>query len=632
MIETSRSTRAPIWLAALLTLSWWGLLAWQIASDPEFAAGAERMLLVAALGCAVPALPWAVAAAFLAASRRGSISHAALAEESAADVEARMAGIAGRIGLLRDAVSADLANLLTAADALEARTRAAHEAVDEAARRADAATTSANALAEALPAATQAGSLLLETLAQSAPETARQQAALEQAFNVAKAVVAARQNLQESGAEAARAIQQRLDTIAARADGIDHRLKTQQASMEALTASAERALKVLDARLEHSARLSSTQLDALAGRVSATSSAIDALAEPLRGATAQAEKLDGSVAHLRETALQTVDVLEATLPQQAVRAGKAAETMRLELDALIAAVDAAADRATALAQPVQASREALVGAAQEFASQREAMETAGHALVVELNQARTLIAEVEETTAATSLAAATRLVDAMTRVREVAAQAAGTMRETLAGVIEEARDALGNAAADATRRSFIEPVDAKIRETSQAVDAAGEVARAVAERTAASLAALAGTTRALDARIAERDREVGWANQEALASAASLLNDRLASAAIDLSAALGRPMDEADWAAWRQGKRGIFGRRAMELVGRHERERLQQLVRDDATFAAAAHRYIADYDALLGRLGADPRNEPLAALMRDTPHGRLAAVLSETLS
>ncbi|MGQ5701279.1 hypothetical protein ACUJ46_04405 [Sandaracinobacteroides sp. A072] len=415
----------------------------------------------------------------------------------------------------------------------------------------------------------------------------------------------------------------RLAALVEQADAIEARLNAHAATTDTLATTGERAFQLLDARLQHSSETARGTLDRLSARVQEVSGELAALTQPLKQTQTATQDLDTSVNRLRETTMQTVDVLGETLPARTVEAGKAAETLSGDLRALCAAIDDAHAKAASLAEPISSSQAALEAASAGYAAQRAAIEAAGQALVVELEQARQLIGEVEEQTRDTSLAAATRLVDAMGRVREVASQATGTMREMLDGVLAEARESLEKAADEAMRRSFAEPIALKAREAEAAASAA-------AERTAGSMATLANALKQVEQRGQERLSSLEAARQEELLAAATLLTDRLAQASVSIATALDKPMDDQDWVRWRKGERSFFNKKALSLLARNEARELRALVASDGDFARAARDYSASFDALVRRF-EDPA-PALAAALQDSQQGRLAAALSEVLA
>lgn len=446
---------------------------------------------------------------------------------------------------------------------------------------------------------------------------AEHRAAIEQAMTDARTTLAA------IGSEATRALGRHLETLLAQARELETRIAGQAGAAEELVRTADQGFQILDKRLEHSAATTGQALDQLQARIQAAAGAIDALAEPVRAGRSAVGELDRAVGGVREAALALTDLLAGTVPTQAVAATAAAETLGAEVRRLAEAIEIAHGRALALADPVRESRAVLEDAASRFEAQREAVKVAGEALVVELEQARQLVAEVERTTEASSLAAATRLVDALTRVRDVSAQATGTMREMLEGIVAEAREALGAAARESLRAGFVGPI-------AEQAAAAEERARAAAERSAQALAGLAEALKLVDARAEARVRELAELGGRELVGAAQLLTDRLAAEAITISSALGREMDTEDWAKWRAGERGLFKRRALALLEKYEAKALKALVQRDAEFAGAARRFTAGFEALVARLEGS-QGHGLAAIIRSSEVGRLAAALVEVL-
>ncbi len=451
---------------------------------------------------------------------------------------------------------------------------------------------------------------------------AKRDAMARQGDAVAAQMADSWQKLEAMASAAAAQLAERLDLLGRQAEAIESRLKAQGALTETLATSGERAFKLLDARLQHAQETTGSTLDRLAARIQEVNTDLGRLAQPLKDTQAATRELETAVKSLREGAMQTVDVLGETLPARTVDAGRAAETLTADLTALAAVIDRAHDRAAALATPIRESRAAIEEASEAYAAQRGAIEAASRALVVELQQARTLIGEVEEQTRDTSLSAATRLVEAMTRVREVATQTKGTMREMLDGVLAEARDALAEAADEAMRRSYAEPIAARAREAEAAASAA-------AERTASSMAALANTLKLLEDRSSDRVVQFEEARQADLLAAASLLTDRLSEASVSIASALGKPMDDSDWTQWRRGERGLFNRRALALLNRREAKELKDLIASDRDFAASARDYTAAFDALVRRFEAQA--PVLATALQSSDQGRLAAALSEVL-
>lgn len=548
----------------------------------------------------------AIAAAAAAAETAATAMRTTRADaaEGAAAAESVLARLGAAQAALAEEASAAASRLGSVLEVLEQQ---AAETAERLGERTDAIEAAARgALAETERAAAR----LAETVA-------------AQAETLAGAAAEARRTLEQLGAEAAQQVSRRLEALGRAAGEIEGRLARQLSATDAIGTSAERAFQLLDARLQHSASASASTLETLAGRVQAVHERIDALGGSIQAARQAIGELDAAAGALDAGTQTVLERLSEEVPARAQEARALADTMRADVSALVEAVERAAASAAALSGPVGQGRAALEEAAAAFDRQRDSVRVAGEALVVELEQARQLIAEVEQATEATSLAAATRLVDAMTRVREVAQQTTGTLREMLAGVIGEARETLTRTAAEALETSFARPIAAE-------AEAASAAARAAAERAAASMAALASTIRLLEDRAEASRGALEEAAQRELAAAAGFLTDRLASASVSIASALGQPMTDEDWARWRRGERTLFRRRAVALLDRADRERLRTLIAGNPDFAEAARAYTMGFEALLARF--DRIGAPgIAAALLDSDSGRLAAALTEAL-
>lgn len=683
--------RPALWVASLLSLLWLAVFGWLLRDRLAFATAdswlewlTPALLPVATLFAIAAALtrgrssdapqiapepPMLSAEAdFTGAVARVETVRALLAADVAtlAQASRELENHASQLRNWSDTLTTDANSIVSAADRLSTQLPAA---ATEATRMAEAVAQSGAALsaggeqiarifADAGHCATQAeaqlqtaSQRLLDNIAtleqQAASESGALKAEAEAAFaasleateamrtavstqsaELADSLTQARAMLDRIGRETSAVLGQRLEAVAAQAADIEQRINAQSAAAETLAGNAERSFQLLDKRIALSADSTRARLEQLAQQVAGVNEAADAVSQPLRAGEAAVGELQAAVGNLRESVMQMIDAMGETLPARAVDASRASETIIGELRALMAEVDAASVKAHDIAAPIEASRQTIEAAAAAFTDQREAIAVAGQALVVELEQARQLIAAVEEQTQATSLAASTRLVDAMSRVREVAGQAAGTMRDTLDGVIGEARESLSLAAAEATRQSFAEPIAAQAREADALAASAAERAREASERTAASLLALAGTLKSIESRTASAEERLESLAERDLHASAALLTDRMAASSTALLEALGKPLTDEDVARWRKGERTLFGQRAVALLNRSDMAELKARLREDEEFAGLARRHVTEFEALVTRLGPDT---PLGRALHQTDMGRIAMLLSDAL-
>ncbi|WP_448578540.1 hypothetical protein [Thermaurantiacus sp.] len=676
MTDDRRDSIWPMFLLAIAAFLWafyaiWALVGSGISLRTMMPLEGVRLLGELLVG---PALLLALAAAFRPRPRAAVISPLEAAALSGEELEARTTGLVARLEAVSHKVAGDIDRIDALSERLEQQAAAATRQAAEALQAIESLTTGAQAFDQRLASALSAtGDMerLLETLSREAAQARaaaielsdrseslhRQAEASASALRAAIASLAseaeatlrlsdtanaelretvaqqvaalssatndARTTLSAIGAEAARALGRHLDSLVGQARELEGRIAAQATATEELAGIAERSFQLLDKRMEHSAQTTGTTLEQLKAQLDSIHGRIDALAEPIRAARSAVLDMDQAVAGLRGTADAAEATFSGNLASSALEARRLTDDLSVSLDNLNVRLSEARAAAEQLAEPVARSSQDLDRIVGRFDAQREAITLAGEALVVELEQARQLIAEVEKTTESTSLAAATRLVDALSRVRDVSTQATGTMRAMLEGLVEEARQSLGEAAADALRTGFV----ARIAEEAARAE---DKARAAAERSASALAGLAEAVRRVDDRADQRIKELAGLAERDLASAAALLSERLAAEAIQLSEAMGKPMSEADWAQWRKGERGLFGRRLVTLVDKREAAALKALFKSDQEAASAASRLVSGINALLERLEAAGQGS-VAALVRGSEWGRLAAALSEVL-
>lgn len=436
----------------------------------------------------------------------------------------------------------------------------------------------------------------------------------------------ARTRLAGTGKDAEEALSARLAALGAMADALDQRLNAQSDAVAALGTAAERTLKLLDARLQHSEETGSAALTRLQGRIDGTAQGLAAISPTLRQEETAVTALQQAVAALEERAGQALRGFEEALPGQVARSEEAASAIEAHLGRVGAAAGDVGQRMEALQEPVEAGRMALVRAGEAVDARREALASAGEALKVELEQARQILEQIEAEARDQALTAATGLVDTLTRANDVTAQAAAKMRTALDAVVADAKDALGAAAADALSGAFVAPIDAKI-------DEATRHASGAAERTASSMAALAATLKLLDGKATDQLRAMEDAEQKHLLAASSLLGQELKRRADALADELapGEPESAGDGIFKRLLKRvrGLGPGEGAPGDGARPLSPLAARLAADAALKDRAADYRAGFDALLARVAG---HHLLASALEQSDEGRLASLLGEALA
>lgn len=438
-----------------------------------------------------------------------------------------------------------------------------------------------------------------EALARTAEALEATRSGVEaQGAALAASVDHARVALDQIGGEASRAIAKRLEKLLLQADALTQRLNEQDARSRTLVDTIERSFSVLEAKLLHAAQSSGGTLDKLGDRLTQIREQIHQLAVPLGGTQEATREIEAAVAQL---------------PGNLGRAGEAMDAVRTTVATLTEELNRLEEDAARVAAPVTQSQAAVLQIAEQ------------------LERARALIGEVEGQTEASTFTSSTKLIEALTRVREVAQQTAGTMRTTLDGVIAEAREALTAASEATVRQSFAEPIQAQI----EAVEAAGErsvaAAQSAAERLSRQLLMVTEMASAVEARINEAERRLEEAAREDLSRRSNLLLESLNSASIDIAKLLSTEVTDTAWAAYLRGDRSIFTRRAVKLLDGGTAREIARHYEADPEFREQVRRYVHDFEAMMRRVMADREGANLSVALLSSDVGKLYVALAQAI-
>ena len=108
----------------------------------------------------------------------------------------------------------------------------------------------------------------------------------------------------------------------------------------------------------------------------------------------------------------------------------------------------------------------------------------------------------------------------------------------------------------------------------------------------------------------------------------SLLIDSMHSAAIDVGKILSDEIDDKAWASYLKGNRGVFTRRAVQLLGGSETSAIKAYYDADPEFQQSVNRYVHDFEAMLRRVLAERDGGMMAVTLMSSDMGKLYAALA----
>ncbi len=428
----------------------------------------------------------------------------------------------------------------------------------------------------------------------------------------------ARVTLDHIGGEAARQIKDRLEQMLGATGQLGSELETQSTRLNAMIEDISRSFTVLDTKLDNSATMGNNALESIAARSVEARDAIHRLGEPIGATEESLAGVESRLAALAHTAEITLGSLGTALPA----AMPTLETMAMRLSELH-------DRADQLSLPLNAGGDSIAKAQAQLDLAREALDSSAIKLGEELGNARNALTDIENMTGTTSLAASTQLIEVFGRVRDIANQTAGTMRETLSNVVAEAEAALDQAGSSRAELAFGVPIRAQLAEVETMHNRVAAAAQGAAERITQRLLGLTETVSKVEARIDEVDTRFEVRARNTLAKRSSQLVDSMQAAAIDIAGLLSFEIEDGAWDNYLKGDRSIFARRVVEQLDAAGLRAVERHFQHDPEFRVQATHYIEEFEKLIAQVMPDREGKSLAVTLLSSNIGKLYVALSQ---
>jgi hypothetical protein len=433
--------------------------------------------------------------------------------------------------------------------------------------------------------------------------------------------------LDTAARESAEALAERIEIVELVIERVASRLEAQRQSGEAMVRDMEGWIERTEGRFDRLRIEGEQRAGGLARSIEGLIGNADTMAQALSTGNAAALTaistaetlliaLDSATREMDETLAGALARLDDRLEASRARLG----AIKPDLLALVTASESTSDAVEAVA--------AAIGA------QRRDAESVAHVLSEGLVEGRdaatglqTLIRTLRDEIEGTAESAATRLVEAVLRVRETASAAAEQARNTLGEVIPEAAQAIEAEAAMALRRAAGRGLESQIGKLSEVASGAIGAATRAATQLESQVSRIGESAKALDAKI----EAASTADRETFTRRASTLIDSLHSAAIDVSRSLSQDVGDTAWAAYLKGDRGVFTRRAVRLLDGGESAEVARLYDQDPVFREGVNRYIHDFEAMLRTVLAQRDGQPLGVTLLSSDVGKLYVALAQAI-
>ena len=427
------------------------------------------------------------------------------------------------------------------------------------------------------------------------------------------------------------------------------RFTDQLSSIDALVAERRQAHQRQSEALDKQGTVIESRLAEFENRIAETarqgttaSTALSASVESLTGHLSESgptiERASADIAALTDASVRLLELLRASAEQSGRQLPAALHASEEHLAGL-------ENRVRLLAKSVSDARtsgESLVGLVNTSGEGIRAMYGDVEALqvamrdrnedqrvrIAELGEA---LAHVEEQTC--SLASRTQgdLSDAIERLTMAARDAVASIGESgpmaVAGIVEKLE--ADSAAA----------VDRSVR--ASAADSAGQLERAIAQAAGAGRDAtvqLRDQLSVVNELVGNLERRVAHARTRAeeqvdndFARRAALITESLNSSSIDIAKALSADVADTAWAAYLRGDRGIFTRRAVNMLETGEAREITQIYEADEEFREHVNRYIHDFEAILRQVLSTRDGHALGVTLLSSDMGKLYVALAQAI-
>ncbi len=410
---------------------------------------------------------------------------------------------------------------------------------------------------------------------------------------------------------------------------IDERIRSQAEEHMRLIAALQDSIDSLDQRL--------TGLDSRGGQVAG------ALDDRLNGLSKQTQALDEAMAQSGESAERMKDRSEAmllaldsnlreldeSLPAALDRADERIRQTRESMaealasgDRIVAAADGVVERLEQAHAASDSQAATLAGhnaeAGQALAAQRETIA----AMQADLEETRRLFATLRDDSGP-------RLLDMLQSVRASTGALAEDARLSLAAVIEDAGTQLGEAGRGALDGSIQAQVSEQLSRLSELADNAVKATHRATDHLLRQMLALTDSAAEMERRIASATRTEETQERDFIARRSAAIIASLQDNAIDIAKWLDRDIGDKEWAAYLNGDKSLFSRRAVKLLGSGQAHALQAHYREDPEFAEQVSRYIDGFESLIRDVLAARDGHSLAIALLSSDVGKLYVGLAQ---
>jgi len=424
------------------------------------------------------------------------------------------------------------------------------------------------------------------------------------------------------------------ERLAALDNEIARRLASHEQQGAALAAHGETAT----ARLAEFER----HLTEIAARGSEAEASFTASVQAVAGRLAEGRSAlagtDREIATLTDSSVRLLELLQASKQQARDELPDAIATSERRLiafedrvSALRQAVTDAGQQGENLSGLIASSGTDLRAALGEIEQLQTTFGQNNQAYAQALGGLRRALSEVDEQSTRLAAKAQGELSGAIDRLLASANQAVAAISDTGTRTITTLAGQLGEQSGAAIHQAMRASAGEVSGQLEQAAAQAAGVSREAAIQLRDQLGKVNDLVGNLERRVAHARKRAEEQVDNDFARRAALITESLNSNAIDIAKALQGDVSDTSWSSYLRGDRGIFTRRAVNLLDSGDAKSIVSLFETEPDFREHVSRYIHDFEAILRQVLSTRDGHALGVTLLSSDMGKLYVALAQAI-
>lgn len=406
---------------------------------------------------------------------------------------------------------------------------------------------------------------------------------------------------------------QQTAAISAHGEAIAHRLEELQARITEVATHGNAAEASL-----------TTSLATLAAQLMASR-------EALSGTDVRIAELTDSSVRLLELIQAGVEHSRDALPAALSTGESQLGAMETRIFALKEAVEQANDRGESLSKYVIATSEGINTASTELDRLHRQVSARSSEHTQAMEELRQSLANLGDESRELAERARGELASALSQLSTAARDAMAGLEHGSVTTINEIAARLGKESAAAIDKTLRTRAAEAAGQLEQAAAHAAGISREAAIQLRDQLAKVNELAGNLESRVAHARQRAEEQVDNDFSRRVALITESLNSNSIDIAKALSIDVADTAWAAYLKGDRGIFTRRAVNLIDSGEARAISQLYESDQDFRGHVSRYIHDFEAMLRQMLSTRDGHALGVTLLSSDMGKLYVALAQAI-